>query len=70
MLHVFQCYIKKQRFYNVLSRKYGPKLEGNEGPNINKLRDAKRLSSGRIFLSYPHTHDKFFYHMTSRLGVK
>ena len=28
---------------------------------LGKPRDAKRRSSGRIFLSYPHTYDRFFY---------
>ena len=27
----------------------------------DKLRDAKRGSSRQIFLSYPHTHDRFLY---------
>ena len=27
-----------------------------------KPRDAKRRSSVRIFLSYPHTHDRFLYY--------
>ena len=29
--------------------------------SLGKPRDAKRRSSGRIFLSYPHTHDRFLY---------
>ena len=28
---------------------------------VGKPRDAKRRSSGLIFLSYPHTHDRFLY---------
>ena len=28
---------------------------------LGKLRDANRWSSGRIFLSQPHTHDRFLY---------
>ena len=28
---------------------------------LGKPRDAKRRSSGRIFLSYPHTHNRFLY---------
>ena len=27
--------------------------------SLGKPRDAKRRSSARIFLSYPHTHDRF-----------
>ena len=27
--------------------------------SLGKPRDAKRRSSGQIFLSYPHTHDRF-----------
>ena len=34
---------------------------------FEKLCDAKRLSSGWIFLSYPHTHDRFLY--TTRLHI-
>ena len=30
--------------------------------SIGKPRDVKRRSSGRIFLSYPHTHDGFLYY--------
>ena len=29
--------------------------------SLCKPRDAERRSSGRIFLSYPHTHDRFLY---------
>ena len=29
--------------------------------SLGKPRDAKRQSSGRIFLSYPPTHDRFLY---------
>ena len=29
--------------------------------SLGKPRDAKRGSSGRIFLSHPHTHDRFLY---------
>ena len=29
--------------------------------SLGKPRDAKRRSSGRIFLSYPHAHDRFLY---------
>ena len=29
--------------------------------SLGKPRDAKRRSSGGIFLSYPHTHDGFLY---------
>ena len=29
--------------------------------SLGKPCDAKRRSSGRIFLSYPHTHDRFLY---------
>ena len=28
---------------------------------LGKPRDAKRWSSRQIFLSYPHTHDRFLY---------
>ena len=28
---------------------------------IRQPRDAKQGSSGQIFLSYPHTHDRFLY---------
>ena len=27
--------------------------------SLGKPRDAKQRSSGQIFLSYPHTHDRF-----------
>ena len=30
--------------------------------SLGKPRDAKRQSSGQIFLSYPHTHDRFLYY--------
>ena len=33
--------------------------------SLSKPRDAKRRSSGQIFLSYPHTHDKFLYSNTN-----
>ena len=29
--------------------------------SLGKPRDAKRWSAGRIFLCYPHTHDRFLY---------
>ena len=29
--------------------------------SLGKPCDAKRRSSGQIFLSYPHTHDRFLY---------
>ena len=32
--------------------------------SLGKPRDANRWSSGRIFLSYPHTHDRFLYYCT------
>ena len=28
--------------------------------------DVKRRSSGRIFLSYPHTHDRFLYYLQEK----
>ena len=28
---------------------------------VSNTRDAKQRSSGRIFLSYPHTHERFLY---------
>ena len=31
--------------------------------SLGKPRDANRWSSGRIFLSHPHTHDRFLYTM-------
>ena len=38
--------------------------------SLGKPRDAKRRSSGRIFLSYPHTHDRFLFSrsITSRIS--
>ena len=30
--------------------------------SLGKPRDAKRRSSGRIFLPYPHTHGRFLYY--------
>ena len=30
--------------------------------SLGKPHDAKRRSSGRTFLSYPHTHDRFLYY--------
>ena len=30
--------------------------------SLGKSCDAKRWSSGQIFLSYPHTHDRFLYY--------
>ena len=32
--------------------------------SLGKPRDANRWSSGRIFLSHPHTHDRFLYSFT------
>ena len=29
--------------------------------SLGKPRDTKRRSPGRIFLSYPHMHDRFLY---------
>ena len=29
--------------------------------SLDKPRDAKRRTSGRIFLSYPHTHERVLY---------
>ena len=29
--------------------------------SLGKPRDAKQQSSGWMFLSYPHTHDRFLY---------
>ena len=34
---------------------------------LGKPRDARQLTSGRIFLSTPHTHDRFLY---SHMGKK
>ena len=31
--------------------------------SLGKPHDAKQRSSGRISLSYPHTHDRFFYYI-------
>ena len=32
--------------------------------SLGKPRETKRRSSGQIFLSYPHTHDRFFLYNT------
>ena len=37
--------------------------------SLDKPRDAKRLSSGRIFLSYPHTHDRFLFIITEEILI-
>ena len=34
--------------------------------SLGKPRDAKRRSSGQIFLAYRHTHDRFLYSNTLR----
>ena len=36
--------------------------------SLGKPRDAKRRSSGQIFLSYPHTHGGFLYSCTPDQG--
>ena len=42
---------------------------GHHLSSLVKPRDAKPRSSGRIFLSYPHTHDRFlFSHMGKNSG--
>ena len=38
--------------------------------SLGKPRDAKRQSTGKIFLSYPHTHDRFLYTFLCQLQVK
>ena len=37
--------------------------------SLDKPRDAKQRSSGRIFLSYPHTHDRFLYELCNILKL-
>ena len=35
--------------------------QDHRSSSLSKPRDAKQRSSGQIFLSYPHTHDRFLY---------
>ena len=67
------CEQEKESIIRVSS---DPEITGSEGriekcvprdhrlSSLGKPRDAKRRSSGRIFLSYPHTHEGFLYYKT------
>ena len=50
---------KKKYLCEVKIEKSGPR--DHRLSSLGKPRDAKRRSSGRIFLFYPHTHDRLLY---------
>ena len=49
------------RFRKSLAKKSIPR--DHRLSSLSKTRDTKRLSLGRIFLSYPHAHDRFLNYL-------
>ena len=50
---------EKESFVRVRVEKSVPR--DHRMSSLGKPRDAKQRSSGQIFLSYPHSHDRFLY---------
>ena len=56
-----QRWARKILYYSCEGRREKSVPRDNRLSSLGKPSDAKRWSSGRIFLSYPHTHDRFLY---------
>ena len=52
---------KKKNHYSCEGRIENSAPQDHCLSSLSKPRDAKRRYSGRIFLSYHHTHDRFLY---------